>query len=218
MTGPSNAARVSAVRWRLRVLLCIAPFALQAQQVRREPGALPERLAPATRTAIERLADSLSAERLPADALRDKAAEGVLKGADDARILLAVRSLAALLRTSRSLLGANARDDELVAAATALFTGVTPDAIRRLGAAQRKKAVTESLATPLTIVAELATEHVPADVEVSAVESLLLRGARDADFSAFRISIERDIRQGHTPGDAVAASVHAALRILDRMR
>lgn len=174
-----------------------------------------DRLSPATRTAVNHLVDSLAAEHLPADALRDKVAEGVLKGADDNRILLAVRSLASRLREGRLLLGPAAKDDELKAAASALFTGVEPVDILRLVNAQRKRDATSSLTVPLTVVAGLASQRVPPSVAVSSVESLMQRSARDADLSAFRLAIERDIRQGRTPGEAVNAGMRSTLKSLN---
>ena len=184
---------------------------------RRTGAALPERLAPATRATIERLADSLSSERLPAYALRDKAAEGALKGADDARILQAVQSLASRLRESRGLLGTAARDDELIASASALYAGVPNRGIARLVDAQRKRSTgSVSLSVPLTVLAELASSRVPSDLALASVDALLARGARDVDFGAFRLSVERDIRQGRAPKDAVSTGMQSTLRGLGR--
>lgn len=175
------------------------------------------RLSPATRAAIDQLVDSLAAEHLPGDVLRDKVAEGVLKGADDARILLAVRSLASRLRDGRSLLGPSATEDELKAAASALFVGVEPRDISRLVEAQRKRGTSESsLTMSLTVVAELALRRVPAELAVSSVESLLQRGARDTDLRAFRITIERDLQQGKPPRDAITSGVRTTLNGMGR--
>ena len=196
-------------------LLCAAPRVLAAQPPteRRAGAVLPERLSPATRTSIERLADSLAREGLPSYALRDKAAEGVLKGADDARILLAVASLAARLRESRALLGSTARDDELIASSSALYAGVPSNGIAKLiSAQQRRGSAGTSLSVPLTVLAELASARVPADVALASVDALLARGARDADFGAFRLSVERDIRSGRSPKDAVSTGMQSTLR------
>lgn len=173
------------------------------------------RMSALTRTTIDRLVDSLTVERLPGDAIRDKVAEGVLKGADDARILAAVRSLASRLREGRQLLGVTASDDELKAAASVLFAGVEPAAIARLVDTQRRRGVA-SLTMPLTIVAELALRNVPIDLAVSSVESLLRRGARDGELSTFRNTIERDLQQGRTPRDAVSAGMRSTLNGLGR--
>lgn len=181
---------------------------------RRTGAALPERLSASTRAAIERLADSLSREGLPSYPLRDKAAEGVLKGADDSRILLAVSSLASRLRESRTLLGGSARDEELIASSSALYAGVPSNGIAKLVAAQQRRSsgAPTSLSVPLTVLAELASARVPSDVALASVDALLARGARDADFGAFRLSVERDIRSGHSPKDAVSTGMQSTLR------
>jgi hypothetical protein len=173
------------------------------------------RMSVATKTAIDRLVDSLTVERLPGDAIRDKVAEGVLKGADDTRILAAVRSLASRLREGRQLLGGTASDDELKAAASALFAGIEPSAIARLVETQRRRGAA-TLTMPLTIVAELALRNVPIDLAVSSVESLLRRGARDGELNAFRNTIERDLQQGRAPRDAVSAGMRITLNNLGR--
>jgi hypothetical protein len=183
-------------------------------QERRAP--LPEKLAPATRSSIERLADSLDADRLPGHALRDKAAEGVLKGANDAVILDVVRSLAQRIRDSRVAMGSTASDNELLSAAAAISAGVSPSEISRFAIAQRKRDANVSLAYPLALVTHLALKKVPGAMALSSVETLLTRGASDADFGAFRISVERELLQGRTPRDAVDAGVRVTLRGLTR--
>jgi hypothetical protein len=179
---------------------------------------LPERLTASTRAAIRALADSLSTERLPSYALLDKAAEGALKGADDARILAAVRALAQRVRSARALLDAEATDDELLAAAGALYAGVPSSTISRLAATHRaRRTSTESLTVPLGVVGELATARVPADVALKAVDQLLSRGAADTDFRQFRATVDRSIRDGRTPRDATTDGVQRTLRGLDRV-
>ena len=184
------------------------------------PGGAPlsERLAPATRAVIVALSDSLTTERLPAFALLDKAAEGVLKGADDTRVLAAVRALAQRLRTSRQLLGADASAEELQAAASAIFAGVPSSAITRLVNAHRARRPTvQTLSVPLGVIAELASSRVPPDVALSSVDALLARGAVDADLRAFRAAVDRDIRGGRAPREAAADGVQRTLRGLDRV-
>src|SRR4051812_23206451 len=109
---------------RLTVVLIVALAARAGAQ------SLPAQLAPATRDSVQRLLDSARAERLPAEMLSAKAAEGVLKGADDRRILRAVRQLHLELRTAVSLLP-SAPAATLSAAATALHSGLTAPALRK---------------------------------------------------------------------------------------
>lgn len=207
----NDRSRLSRKTLRTAALLICALVAwpsLQAQTTQ-------SRLGATARAAIDRLVDSLATEKLPGDVIRDKVAEGLLKGADDARILAAVRSLAARLREGRQLLGASAGEDELKAAASALFVGVTPTDITRLVDTQRKRG-TSSLTMPLTVVAELTLRNVPPDLAVSSVESLLRRGARDGELNAFRNTIERNLQRGRAPRDAVNAGVRVTLDGLGR--
>lgn len=169
-----------------------------------------------SRDSVAHLADSLNQERLPGAALLDKAAEGALKGADDARILVAVRALAQRLRQSRTLLGADAHADELLATSSALYAGVSPNAISSLVAAHRKRNQSHSLSVPLLVIAELASARVPTDLALSSVAELMARGAIDADLRAFRVAVDRDIRRGASPRDAATAGVQRTLRGLDR--
>lgn len=192
------------------------PLTAQPSPDRRTGAPLPDKLSAATRASIQRLVDSLTAERLPAFALRDKAAEGVLKGADDARVMVAVQSLAQRLRESRTVLGVAAGEEELLAGASALYAGVPGSGIARLASSQRKRSAT-SLSVPLTVLAELASSRVPSDVALASVEQLLSRGARDVDFGAFRLSVERDIRQGRAPRDAATTGVQSTLRGIGRV-
>lgn len=185
----------------LLLLLCLTAAPARAQTVR---------------DSVAQLADSLNRERLPGAALLDKAAEGTLKGADDTRILVAVRALAQRLRQSRTLLGADARAEEYLATSSALYAGVPPNAIASLVATQRKRNHTQSLSVPLLVIAELASARVPTDIALSSVAELMARGAIDADLRAFRVAVDRDIRRGATPRDAATAGVQRTLRGLDR--
>ena len=89
-------------------------------------GSAPQ-LTPSLKAAVERLADSVRAVGLPTDPLFAKAAEGTLKGADEQRVLVAVRRLARELSEARTALGDGATIAELVAGASALHAGVASD-------------------------------------------------------------------------------------------
>jgi hypothetical protein len=194
--------------------MCIMPGAVAAQGARVTP--LPEKLSLTTRAAIERLADSLASERLPANALRDKAAEGALKGASDQEILRVVRSLAVRLRDARAAMGEATSADELLAGASVLYTGVTPDALARFAATQRKRNAGVSLSVPLAVVAHLTLNRIPGAMALSSVESLMSHGARESDFGAFRVFVESDLRNGRSPKDALDAGVRVTLRGIEK--
>ena len=184
-------------------------------------GDLPTQLGPATRQAITRLGDSLRASRLPDEPLYAKAAEGVLKGADDTRILSAVRTLARELGEARASLGNDADTAELVAAASALHVGATPAMLKGLRdthAATASAGGGTSLATPLVALADLLTRRVPAQVAAAAIDSLVARGAPTDDFAALRAAVERDIDAGRAPEASVLARTQGLLRNIDGKR
>lgn len=202
--------------WGLVLAACVAGTASAQDAAQRI--AIPERLAPATRAAIGQLMDSLDSEALPSRALRDKAAEGVLKGADDARVLTAVRALAQRLRRASQALGHEADDDALLAASGALYVGVSPDGITRVAAAHRRNGDRGSLSVPLTVLSELVLAQVPVDVAIASLDTLLARGAADDDLRAFRSGLERDIRGGRAPRVAAEAGVRQVLQGVGRQK
>jgi hypothetical protein len=183
------------------------PPALPAQQA---GGPLASLSAPA-RSAIRAAADSLVADGLPGDALVAKAAEGVLKGADEERIVLVVHHLAADLRAAAAALGSDASPGELVAAAGALRAGASPEVVRQLraaagaGAALRRR----SLTVALVVVGDLVSRGAPPGVVAGTVTSLLARHASDDDLQALRVAVERDIDAGGEPASAALARSRA---------
>jgi hypothetical protein len=183
----------------LPALLLALPVAARAQ-VERLSGRLPD----AARAQVAALVDSATAAGLPADPLVNKALEGASKGADGARIIAAVRSLAARLGEARGALGAAATEAELVAGAAALRAGATPTFLARL----RRESPREPLVLPLAVMADLVARGVPADTAATSVLALVRSGVRDADLVAFRRNVERDIGLGAAGG--AAASVRTA--------
>ncbi|MGV3708305.1 MAG: hypothetical protein ACO1Q7_05645 [Gemmatimonas sp.] len=190
-----------------------ALLAQSAATTAKAPPPLPARLQPATRQIIERLADSLTGLGVPATPLYDKAAEGVLKNADDARILTAVRSLARELSTASSLLGASASPNDVVSAAGALRAGVSTRAIQQL-ASRKGKADDKGnrLAMSYIIVAALASRGVPVEAAVTAVDDLLLRGAVDTQLIEFQRGVERDLLAGRDVNAALSTRAEGVLR------
>lgn len=175
---------------------------------------LPAQLSPAVRQSITKLGDSLRAARLPDEPLYAKAAEGVLKGADEARILSAVRALARELGEARSSLG-DADDAALVAGASALHVGATPAMLRRLVAARDLDATGTSLATPLVALTDLLARHVPPSAAAAAIDTLVRRGAPNDDFAALRAAVQHDIQAGRSPEASVTARTQTLLRSID---
>jgi len=170
----------------------------------------PARLQPAAREALVALGDSARAARLPVEPLYAKAAEGALKGADDARIVAAVRKLAHELEAARAALGAGGSPDEVLAGATALRLGVDLDALRRLAAANAaanaaRGASAAPLTVPLGVVSNLVTRGVPADVAMATVGRLVARGVSAAEYVALSDAVDRDILAGVSPQAAAIA-------------
>jgi hypothetical protein len=195
-------------------LVMLGPSAMRAQARGLTSADLPPQLAAATRQAIERLADSVRTARLPSDPIYSKAAEGVLKGAEDARILAAVYRLVRALGDARRALGEDAEEAELVAGASALQSGVPPAMLRRLREAQGRSP-RESLATPLIVLADLVTRRVPPGVAAAAIDSLVARSAPGEDFAALRAAVERDIDAGRAPDAATLLRTRSLLEALN---
>ena len=180
---------------------------------------LPARLAPATRQAIVHLGDSLRAVGLPDAPLYAKAAEGVLKGATDARIVSVLRTLARELGDARASLGISADDAELVAGASALHVGASPAMLRQLRDTHAAgDGPTTSLATPLVALADLLARRVPALVAAAAIDSLVARGAPSEDFAALHAAVKRDIDAGRAPEASVVQRTQGLLRDIEGRR
>ncbi|MEX2178236.1 MAG: hypothetical protein WD801_05970 [Gemmatimonadaceae bacterium] len=175
-----------------------------AQGNAQSASALSARLSPATRAQLERLVDSARASGLPAEPLVARAAEGVLKGADEARIVGAVRSLARELAAARAVLPAGASAATLAAGAGALRAGVSRETLRRLSVASIGAAEGD-LALALVTVADMAANQVPPTRAGEAVEQLLQRRAPASEIMAFRETVARDILAGVSPVDALDA-------------
>jgi hypothetical protein len=192
--------------------MCAALSALAGQRPTTASD-LPSQLSVATRQAIVRLGDSLRAARLPDEPVYAKAAEGVLKGADEARIVAAVRTLARELAEARTSLGSNADAAELVAGASALHVGATPLMLKQLRETHLAAGQSAtSLATPLVALADLLTRRVPPVIAAAAIDSLVARHAPGDDFAALRAAVERDIDAGRAPETAVTTRIQGLLR------
>jgi hypothetical protein len=189
-----------------------------AQVAGAQQSALPERLGPVARSSIERLADSLRSAGLPPQPLYAKAAEGVLKGADDARIVAAIRTLARELGEARAALGDESNDAELIAGASALHAGAPAATLRRLRESGGTRRAKGTLAVPLVVLADLASRGIPATLAGASLEALAARNASDDQFTALRAAIERDIDAGRPPVDAATARTRALLGSMEARR
>ncbi len=155
---------------------------------------LAARLPTGTRLAVERLMDSARAGGLPTEPLVRKALEGESKGADSARIVSAVASLARYLGQARQALGAGADEATLVAGAAALRAGAQPARLRALDSLRSR----ERLAVPLSVLADLLTSGVEPERAWTTVRQMATQGAPDADFLELRERLT-GARQGLPP-------------------
>jgi hypothetical protein len=171
------------------LVVALVPRAGRAQEAR-----LVGRLSPAARTAVENVLDSARREGLPLEPLVDRALEGAAKGADDARILAAVRRLAGDLAAAREAFGPGVADAEIAAGAAALRVGARPEDLTRLRTLRPGTSVTIAAA----VLTDLVALGVPPDTATAAVLSLAAR-ADDATYLAFRRNVERDVALGATP-------------------
>lgn len=173
-------------------------------------------LSPATRQAIAQLGDSLRSVHLPDSPIYAKAAEGVLKGADETRILAVVRTLARELGEARRSFGDDAEEAELTAGASALHVGATPAMLTQLRDTQRAANGSDrSLAIPLVALVDLLARRVPAPLATAAIDSLVAQRAQPADFAALRAGVTQDILAGRTPEAAVRARAQGLLHSTD---
>ena len=171
---------------------------------------LPDRLSRATRDSMMTVIERAAADSLPTASLYAKAAEGVLKRADDARILIAVRNLARALADARSSLPAGAADATVVAAASALQAGAQRSVISRY--ASVSQGGQSDLAIAYVTLADLIASNVPAPAASRSVEMLLRSGFRETDLTSFRAAVMRDIQAGAKPEDALRTNAPRSLR------
>lgn len=181
-------------RWAIALLLAVGPSpAAWAQDPR-----LAARLDPPTLAAVNALVDSARQAQLPTAPLVDKALEGAAKGSSGPKIVSAVRLLKGRLADSRRVLGGDATNAEIRAAASALDAGVTADDLARVHDASRAHRIT----VPLAVLTDLIGRDVPAPTAMAAVVALLRAGVRDGDFAMYQRNVRLDIERGADPGTA----------------
>jgi hypothetical protein len=193
----------------------IALIALASNAHAQAANVLPQRLAPDVRATIERLMDSVRAAGLPTSPLADKAAEGVLKGADDQRILVAVRMLTRELGEARTILGSTNDAALLSAMASALHAGAAPAELRRIARPSGNSPDAHTLATALVTLVDLVAKRIPPLSATNAVNELLRRRATDDQFVVLRSEVEQDIRGGVEPEAALTKRIRAHVELLE---
>ena len=196
MTWVAHAGKIIVGAW------CVVSVGPQIATAQGAGDARLARLDSATRVAVAVVVDSARRSRLPMEPLVDKALEGAKKGAEDDRIVAAVRGLFAELRTARSALGPGASTDEINAGASAIHAGLPMRNLAQLRAASQH-AGRAHVTLPLTVLTDLIARGVPVGVASDVILSLAKAGLRDADFTMFQRNVRLDIEHG---ADAAAAA------------
>jgi hypothetical protein len=221
VTARARRARARRASALLALAASLAATALPARSAAAQPPAAagwPARLAAATRAALDAVADSARAGGVPVEPLQAKAQEGVLKGADDGRIVGAVRRLAAELTAARAALGGDASASELVAGASALHAGVPWAALRELAATRAGRRRGGTLAMLLVVAGDLVVRGVPPELAAQTLTTLAARGVGEGELVALRREVDRDIQGGIAPPAATAARARALALQLDERR
>jgi hypothetical protein len=178
------------------VLVASAPLALGAQTASVSADPL-YRLDQFTRRQVEAIRDSARDLGLPAHLITLKAIEGRTKGADSKHIVRVVRDLFTNLRVAKRELGTTAGQDELDAAAAALYAGLRPEELAQFRAVSGR---TSTMA--LTVLADAITRlGVSRDLAVSTFVRLWRGGSRDDELQSLQRRMEQDILSaGKDPG------------------
>jgi hypothetical protein len=198
------------------IALPLSGLAISASSMSAQTSGLSPRLSTDTRVAIERIIDSVRANDLPTAPLVDKVAEGVLKGADEPRILIAVRNLARELNEAKEIVGSTADPALLGATASALHAGATAANLRQLAHPSAGSTPdSHSVAVGFVALADLVTKRISIGAARQAVGELLKRRASDADFATLRSEVDQDIRDGVAPDVALSNRVRTRVEVLD---
>lgn len=174
------------------VLLCAALSSIGAQQVQPDPLVKLNEWRPK----VQALIDSARAERLPWNALRLKAIEGVNKKSSNKAIFETLQAFYRRLEQSRAALGPMASDEEIETGASVLAANVSTEDLAKF----RVSGTGRSPTLPLTYLADLIDKHnVPKNDAIDAFTKLWKDGAADSDFDGLWRLVDQDILGGVNP-------------------
>ena len=196
----------------VRLIALVLAFAVSAAPMRAQEvnRTLPSQLSAPTRATLERLIDSARVAGLPVDPLYSKVREGVFRGADEPRVLAAVRRLTRDLGDAYSALGDSAGAEEIAAGANALRAGVHPADLSRLRESRGRRP-DHPLTVALVVLADLATRGVPPAMAAASVNELVARNVSDGSLLSFRQNVERDLVGGRSAASALDARTKAMI-------
>jgi hypothetical protein len=190
------------------VVLTVAPGRAQVAGYQ-----LPASLSPDARTVLAHLVDSARTAGLPTEPLVLKAAEGALKGADDARIVRAVRLLVAEYGAVRALLPPGAGPVLMTAAVNAMRSGISQPAIRDVVRASGGNE--GALVAGLVAASDLMANGVPATRAAAAVAQVLRGPTPESALLQLRSGVAEDVARG---GGAEAALSERLTNVLRGVR
>jgi len=172
--------------------------------------ALAARLGPETEALLRPTLDAAARDSLPVSALEAKALEGVAKGRPSSQIVAVVKQLADRLRQARSVLagaepGMSIAGNEIVTAAEAIASGVSPDDIARLRHDTPPKT---SLEIPYAVLGELVRRGVPTGRAREVVGQLVRANVPEARIVGIPARMDVGIRQGTPPEAALGNALH----------
>jgi hypothetical protein len=161
------------------------------------------RFPPATEAALRAILDSASARQVAVAPLTQRALEGASRGIDPERIVSVVHGLYTRLHIARRSLGESASEAELMAAASALYMGVSPDVLERIHRTSHEG----KSALRLVVLTDMMDRGVPRDTATSIILSLSDADVPDESLQLLRQSMLLDINSGVAP--ALAARTRA---------
>ncbi|HEY4131162.1 MAG TPA: hypothetical protein VGM50_11125 [Gemmatimonadaceae bacterium] len=203
-------------RWLIAFALvacAVSPNVARGQDASRDSSrVLSDRISPTARASITRVVDSARTAGLPTKPLFDKAAEGVLKGAEDERIVRAVQTLYHELSEARKTLDGSTDVAVLGAAASALHSGVSATDLHALAHPTVGAPEPAALSSALVTLVDLVAKHVPVAMATRSIHDLLERRASDREFVTLRSEVEQDILAGRSPEASLTARVRTVTR------
>ena len=135
------------------------------------------RLQEPARGEVQAVVDAAARSGVPTEPIVSKALEGAAKGAPAEAVVGAVRALAGQLRLAQDVLGIEASEPEIVAAAALIRRGVSAPALRTLHAVRPHGQLT----VPFVSMGDLITAGMPPDSAAAAVLAVTRAGASDAE-------------------------------------
>lgn len=144
----------------------------------------PAELSVQARAQLELMLERAAARDLPAQAIENRVAEGLAKGASETAILASAGRVLAHLETSSSVLVAAGRqpsDEETTRGANALARGVTAAQLEVLAGGTPNE---RSLVTALEVLTELSARGVPVEKALARIQTIIDSRGTDAAITA----------------------------------